>query len=117
MWTFKRAAGQLISPTGQVFPAYSGHGEGVNNPTLERVKDVGPLPAGVWIIGELIDTTEHGPDARTLTPDTGTNVYGRSGFLAHGDEVKHPGQHLASLGCLITERDARLQMSGKLLVV
>ena len=31
---------------------YSGHGEGVNNPAKEDVKNVGPIPAGNWTVGK-----------------------------------------------------------------
>ena len=117
MWVFNVKAGQLISPSGEHFTAYSGHAEGVNNPTLQNVKDVGPIPSGLWNIGELTDTAHHGPDARPLTPCPGTNTYGRSEFWCHGDEVKHPGQHLASLGCVIAAHNVRVQMSGQLQVI
>lgn len=105
-WTFNRVQGKLISPSNQEYAAYSGHGAGVNNPALERVHDVGPIPAGWWDIGAPHDS-KHGPFTLTLTPQAGTEVYGRSDFLCHGDEVEHPGQFLASLGCVIAARAVR----------
>ena len=116
MWHFNRQLGKLISPTGEEFPAYSGHGVGVDNPLYQQVKDVGPIPAGLWDIGAPHQSA-HGQDTLTLTPHKETNTYGRSGFLCHGDEIEHPGQHLASLGCVITARAVRLQMSGVLQVI
>lgn len=110
MWVFNRTKGQLISPSGEVFTAYSGHGVGVNNPTLQNVKDVGPIPSGIWYFQAPIDTVDHGPYALPLIPDAKTETFGRSGFMFHGDEVKHPCQHLASLGCLIGCKMARQQV-------
>lgn len=105
MWHFNRVRGKVISPTGEEFTAYSGHHEGVNNPSLERQSNVGPIPAGVWNIQAPLDSPTHGPFAMHLMPDAHTQTYGRSGFMIHGDSKEHPGQ--ASLGCVITARVIR----------
>src|ERR1035438_5538324 len=36
---------------------------------------------------------------QALTPESGTNTFGREGFLIHGDSVQNPGT--ASHGCII----------------
>lgn len=108
MWTFERAKGKLIAPTGTEFTAYSGHGVGVNNPALESVHDVGPIPSGLWDIGTPFNDAQHGPYAMHLTPHSNTNTFGRDGFLCHGDSITHPGQ--ASLGCVIAAHDVRVMI-------
>lgn len=40
-----------------------------------------------------------------LTPMEGTNVYGRTGLMMHGDSTQHPGQ--APNGCIIENLEAR----------
>ena len=43
------------------------------------------------------------PIAFPLTPDSDNNMYGRSGFMIHGDNA----QNDASQGCIIMPRDVR----------
>lgn len=78
---------------------YSGHGDGRNNPDMENVPNVGPIPRGKYSL-ELCNPEEHprlaAPVFR-LHPMPGTNVFNRSGFLIHGDNKIHD----ASEGCII----------------
>lgn len=87
------------------FHGYSGKGEGKNNGSCESVRNVGPVPRGDWTI--TIDDSGRNPGlARPvlrLTPDKGTETYGRSGFLIHGDN----STGTASEGCIILNRAAR----------
>jgi hypothetical protein len=78
---------------------YSGFHEGKNNPDMEDVHDVGPIPRGDYAIGAPFDSPTHGPLAIPLTPLSRTQTFGRSGFLMHGDSIEHPGE--ASHGCII----------------
>ena len=77
---------------------YSGFGEGHNNPALEGVANVGPIPRGRYRM-TLLDG-DHGalkaPVIR-LTPE-GHSACGRDGFLIHGDNWNHT----ASQGCAVT---------------
>jgi len=84
---------------------YSGFNGAKNNPGMESVHDVGPIPRGTYEIGAPFDSPEHGPLAMPLTPCPGTDTFGRSGFLMHGDSLEHPGE--ASHGCIIMPRDVR----------
>lgn len=108
MWTFNRSQGKIIAPDGQTYSAYSGHGEGVNNPALESVHNVGPIPGGLWDIGAPQDTVTHGSYVLPLTPHSDTVTYGRSGFLIHGDSLAHAGERTASLGCVIVAHTVRV---------
>lgn len=109
MWTYRQTSGELSHDGSLVAKGYSGHKEGVNNPLLQSVKCVGPIPQGSWeISGPPVDTENHGPFVLHLYPKTGTHTFGRSGFLMHGDSVAHPGN--ASEGCIIMNRATREQV-------
>lgn len=98
--------GVLISKT-----VYSGFGEGLNNSAWESIRDVGPIPQGLWdVFGPPFDTAEHGPYVLRVEPRPGTNTFGRVGFLMHGDEREHPGEHLASHGCIVADRVTRTRV-------
>jgi hypothetical protein len=106
--TYEQSTGRWLDPDGALLTVgYSGNGAGLNNPGMQMVHDTGPLPEGVYLIGPPTTTVRHGPDALPLTPDAANQMYGRSDFMVHGDEVLHPGMHLASDGCIIMSRSAR----------
>ena|ERR1700677_1840985 len=107
MWTYSQSNGILSHLGIQVGTGYSGHGIGVNNPKLQDVRNVGPIPQGLWIIGEGVDVVKLGPVAIPLTAEDETNTFSRSGFWIHGDEIEHPGEELASDGCIILSRNIR----------
>lgn len=109
MWTYAQASGQLLQDGQLVGTGYSGHDNGKNNPSMQAVPDVGPIPQGGWsIAGPPVNTAEHGPYVLTLQPAPGTNTFGRSGFLMHGDSIEAPG--CASRGCVIMPRAVREQV-------
>ncbi len=85
--------------------AYSGQPEARNNPARVRERSMGPIPPGFYRIGTAYKHPTKGPVVMRLTPVAGTDVFGRSGFLIHGDSIKAPGT--ASHGCIITTRKAR----------
>ena len=106
MWVYYQESGELDDPSGAVrATGYSGADDGKNNPSMQSVHDVGPIPQGSWIIGAPVNTEKHGPYVLPLTPETGTTTFGRSGFLIHGDSIEHPG--CASEGCIIMPPDVR----------
>lgn len=100
MWTYKQSTGYLTSQDGHQYgPGYSGHLDGLNDPDMQHVKDIGPIPQGKYTIGP---PTEHkGPMTLSLVPDPANEMFGRDGFLIHGDEISHPGEFLASDGCIV----------------
>ena len=108
-WVLVQRTGNLYSPSGEVVTvAYSGHSEGKNNPELESVPNVGPIPRGLWAMSAPRSTLTHGPFVIPLTPLPGTDTHGRSGFMCHGDSVSTPGS--ASLGCLILPKPYRVRL-------
>jgi hypothetical protein len=104
-WRYAQATGWLAHDGENVAEGYSGAGEGKNNPAQQDVHNIGPIPVGQYTIGEPSDTKTHGPYVLHLTPDPANEMFGRSGFLIHGDSVVHPGT--ASEGCIIMPRTVR----------
>jgi Protein of unknown function (DUF2778) len=106
MWTYVQSNGYLISPAGGIFSqGYSGFGSGKNAPTEENVQDLGPVPEGFYDVQAPENSPIHGPYALPLLPDAGNAMFGRNGFMIHGDSLEHPGE--ASAGCIIQPRFAR----------
>jgi len=118
MWTYEQATGRLFDANGNwVADGYSGGGTdpantvnvtGKNNSAMQDVHFVGPIPRGIWIAGEPVNSATHGRYALPLTPDVGTDTLGRDHFLVHGDSVVRPG--FASDGCIIEPYSARVAM-------
>jgi hypothetical protein len=108
VWTYKQSTGELSHDGAHVATGYSGHGAGRNNPALEGVARVGPLPRGFYTIGPAHDTALHGPVVMALTPDPGQDEHGRDAFLMHGDKKNHD----ASLGCLIYDPLTRRKVAA-----
>ena len=107
MWIWKQKQGELYHGDNRIAVGYSGAPEALNDPTREQEHNVGPLPRGIYRIGEPIDVQggDHGPFVLPLTACGSDPTYGRGGFLMHGDAIARPGT--ASHGCIIIPRDAR----------
>jgi hypothetical protein len=111
MWTYRQTSGQLSDKNGAIVATgYSGApGVTKNNPAYQDIHNEGPIPQGRWNIGNLtVGQTPHGPYVLHLFPEAGTNTFGRSGFLIHGDSIVNPGG--ASEGCVIMPRPIREQI-------
>src|SRR5713101_1705004 len=107
MFTYDQSTGYLYDPDEKpVGRGYSGHGPGLNNPAMQAVHDVGPVPQGYYSVGPPRDS-EHGPFTLDLSPFQENSMFERANFHMHGDRVDAPGQHLASRGCIIQNRDVR----------
>lgn len=106
MWSYEQLTGRLRDGTGNlVGVGYSGKGVGKNAPSAQRVHNVGPIPRGEYRIQGPQDTVTHGPFVLPLIADPANEMFGRYGFLIHGDSVVTPG--IASEGCIILARDVR----------
>ncbi len=84
--------------TGQQYltcSGYAGRGAGLNNPNAQNQRRVGPLPQGDYSVGA--PTGRRGPMTFPLTPGPNNTMYGRGGFLIHGDNAAH--NNTASSGC------------------
>lgn len=87
---------------------YSGNDAGYNNPSMQNVPNVGPIPQGGWTIGTPYNSPNVGPYAIPLTPNPGTDDYGRTDFRIHGDNSCMCGS--ASEGCVVFNRNVRNQI-------
>jgi len=105
-WTYAQKTGELQQDGKHIANGYSGVAAGKNNPAMQQVANVGPIPQGDWTIaGPPVDTRDHGPYVLRLQPALQTETFGRSGFLMHGDSIESPG--CASHGCVIMPRPVR----------
>lgn len=107
-WTYSQSTG-LLSAADNSYSStgYSGHGEGRNNPDMQNVSNVGPIPQGTYTVGKPYNDPEKGPCVMRLTPVAGDEMYGRSGFLMHGNNKKND----ASEGCIVTGPVTRVKVS------
>jgi hypothetical protein len=106
MWGYSQTLGQILNPDGtHAGFGYSGSGHGKNNSEFQHVHNVGPIPRGFYEIGEPFDSDTHGPFCLRLTPFPENEMFGRDGFLIHGDSIKAPG--MASQGCIILQPGVR----------
>ena len=115
-WKYHSDTGLIESPTGFAMgEGYSGNVAGLNNPAMESVLMHGPIPRGAWTIGEFFDDPGgKGPGVAHLAPEPGTETFGRSGFMVHGDNQAL--NHSASEGCIIVPRFIRDQIRAGLSV-
>lgn len=107
-WQWDQSAGELSRDGKLVSRGYSGRGRGKNNPALQSVVGVGPIPAGKWTLASVYNSPAVGPFAIVIEPCAGTDTLGRSAFRIHGDSVRFPGE--ASHGCIILPRKIRDQI-------
>jgi hypothetical protein len=85
---------------------YAGNGDGLNNPDMCDVADVGPIPQGMYSIGDPISYQPRlGKYVIPLTPMDGTTMFGRSGFFLHGDNASKP-PFCSSDGCAVIEPES-----------
>lgn len=109
MWTYIQKTGELLHDGQHVASGYSGFEQGKNNPDMQDKPDVGPIPVGSYTIGPMYHDTTHGPVVMHLWPAATNEMFGRDGFLIHGDSIAHPGS--ASHGCIILERPVREEIA------
>lgn len=98
-WSWDQSEGGLYLDGRLLGRGYSGRGAGRNNPAMEAVREVGPIPAGRWRIGPPRTSARTGPHVMDLTP-VGHDAHGRSAFQIHGDNAAGD----ASSGCIVLPR-------------
>ncbi|MCO6518695.1 tlde1 domain-containing protein [Snodgrassella sp.] len=108
-WTYSQSTGILKHNGRFVAKGYAGKGIGTNNTKMENVPNIGPIPKGKYTLIELIQShPTTGKYSIRLLPASNNKMYGRSGFLIHGDSRKSSGT--ASSGCIILKLVYRKQM-------
>ena len=113
-WTYAQKTG-ILSHNGQtVATGYAG-GEcgrspiGKNNPAMQNVPKVGPLPCGKYTFGTPVPQSHLGSFAIPLQPSPYNEMFGRSDFYCHGDTTPSGN---ASEGCVIVPRAIRNAMAA-----
>lgn len=113
-WTFESSTGRMFTPEGKLVAiGYAGGDLGtrpdaINNPALQNVHNVGPLPEGMYTFGPWISNHPRlGKDVFSLIPDPSNNMFGRGDFYVHGDTLlpRH-----ASEGCIVMPNAVRVAM-------
>lgn len=109
-WVYVQSTGELFRPDRSLCGVgYAGTGDGRNNPAMEKVKNVGPIPYGLYRIeNPILRHPMLGPIAIPLTPAYESQMFGRSHFYVHGDNPAHN----ASLGCIIMDRNCRIAVAA-----
>lgn len=105
MWVWDQSQGALYRNGQLISRGYSGKARGKNNPAMQAMVGVGPIPRGIWNITGRYDSKRVGPYALILEPQNKSLALGRSAFRIHGDSVSRPGD--ASNGCIILPRKVR----------
>ncbi len=106
MFSYSQSTGVLTDEAGDVVGAgYAGNGDGLNNPDMQCTQGVGPLPQGVYTIGEPHNSPSTGRVTMNLEPDPSNDMCGRSLFRIHGDNPAM--NHTASDGCIIMPLNIR----------
>jgi Protein of unknown function (DUF2778) len=111
VWIYEQKTGWLLYSAREgsselVSRGYSGSGEGKNDPAMESHPSLGPIPIGTYhIVLQPFESPAHGPCCLRLVPASTNEMFGRSGFLIHGDSIVKPG--MASRGCIILPRNIR----------
>jgi len=107
-WKYDQSSGELRYNSALIGTGYAGSGVGKNNPKMEHVVDVGPIPKGEYKIGPPYKSaTGLGPIVMDLDP-VGHNALGRTLFRIHGDN----STGTASEGCIIMPRSVRDKVSN-----
>ena len=112
-FTYQQSTGILTHDGAEVEVGYSGNGQWMNDPASQNVKDHGPIPQGVYTIGEPEQDPVTGPVSMRLQPAAGNEMFGRGDFLIHGDNALM--DHTASDGCIILPHPARLTVAAAVL--
>ncbi len=114
-WEYSQSSGDITNPQGQgIGQGYAGNGSGLNNPSQQGTPDSGPIPQGYYAIGpQQNNVTGNGvdlPNSMRLTPDSGTNTFGRGGFLIHG--ANNYIEENESEGCIVACPGIRNQIGN-----
>lgn len=109
MFIFNTETGEFFDGETLVTTGYSGTGAGRDNPGMEHVQGVGPIPRGEYKIGPVYnDVHGLGPVVMHLDPLPGTDTFGRDLFRIHGDNTEHDASH----GCVILPRNVREKVAA-----
>jgi hypothetical protein len=104
--TYSQSQGTLVAEDGKLLgTGFAGIGEGINNPQMQAVKNVGPLPVGFYRMAPPCASVLLGAYAIRLDPNPANKMYGRAGFYMHGECIQHPLS--SSHGCIVMPLSTR----------
>ena len=100
---FSQTNGGVTADDGTaIATGWSGHGEGKNNPAMQFVRCVGPLPQGWYTIDPWeMSHPVLGPMVAHLTPDPDNDMQGRNAFYFHGPSSDPSKYGQESEGCIV----------------
>lgn len=111
---YNQRSGEIDDGNRVLGVGYAGHGPGVNDPALQAEQGVGPLPQGLYRIGrQQTNVTKSGTkllSSMRLIPDPSNKMFGRGGFLIHGDNSRH--DQSASEGCVVQSPVVRNEIAN-----
>jgi hypothetical protein len=99
VFIYSQSTGELTRDGQLIGTGYAGHGSGKNDPQMQQVPNVGPLPQGFYTIGLAEEHARLGPMSMELDPDPDNQMFDRSEFFIHGDNPDHVGN--SSDGCIV----------------
>lgn len=112
MWKYEQKTGRLFDLNAAlVGTGWSGQGIGKNNPDAQNIPNIGPLPRGVYTIGQPYHHPKLGPLTMNLTPDPANEMESRADFRIHG-AAPAPDTETSSEGCIIQYHPVRQQVAN-----
>lgn len=103
-WKYSQSTGEIRFNIAKIATGYAGRGHAKNQPAMEHLRSLGPIPRGEYEIQAPRASARTGPYVLPLIP-VGHNALGRTDFQIHGDSRSNPGS--ASSGCIILPRRIR----------
>ena len=104
--------GKLFDENGLIGTGWAGQLAGKNNPAMQNVSKVGPLPMGTYWVGDPITHPRLGALGFPLTPDPANEMFSRADFYIHGANRKTPS--ISSEGCIIQMLPTREYIQKKI---
>ena len=83
--------------------------QGRNNPDAQGEQFIGPLPRGLYYVGDAYYSEKYKDNTMNLTPSPANDMLGRNSFLIHSNNSKHPTE--ASEGCIVAGPDIRQEIA------
>lgn len=106
MWTYQQSTGAIwqnnAAPLGH---GYAGAPGAVNDASKQHLRNVGPLPRGLYRMLPAVTHPRLGAVAIELQPDLHNEMFKRSDFWIHGDNRLN--NRTGSLGCPVMVRAVR----------
>ena len=111
MWTYQQSTGGIWQNNGPVVAlGYAGAPGAVNDPGTQHIRNVGPLPRGLYRMLSAVTHPRLGPVAIRLEPDRHNEMFDREDFWIHGDNRRN--NRSGSKGCPVMLRPVRLSLDA-----